>query len=41
MDVCAIQMPLDTPDQIRIRLETEAVLGIIALCDRGLIELVS
>jgi predicted nucleic acid-binding protein len=41
MDMCAIQRPLDTPDQVRIRLEAEAVLWLIALCDRGMIELIS
>ncbi len=41
LDVCAIQRPLDTPNQIRIALEAEAVLGILSLCDVGLIELVS
>jgi predicted nucleic acid-binding protein len=41
LDLCAIQRPLDTPDQIRIVLESEAVLGIITLCDRGQVELLS
>lgn len=41
LDVCAIQRPLDTPNQIRIALETEAVLGILMLCDAGKLELVS
>lgn len=41
LDVCAIQRPLDTPNQIRIALEAEAVLGILALCDAGRLELVS
>lgn len=41
LDVCAIQRPLDTPDQIRIVLEAEAVLGILALCESGQLELVS
>jgi predicted nucleic acid-binding protein len=41
LDICAIQRPLDTSKQIRIVLETEAVLGILALCDEGKIELVS
>ncbi len=41
LDVCAIQRPLDTPDQIRIVLEAEAVLGILALCEAGQVELVS
>lgn len=41
LDVCAIQRPLDTPDQIRVVLEAEAVLGIISLCETGQIEVVS
>jgi len=41
LDVCAIQRPLDTPGQVRVALEAEAVLGILSLCDSGLIELVS
>ena len=41
LDVCAIQRPLDTPEQIRIVLEAESVLGILALCDVGRLELVS
>ncbi len=41
LDLCAIQRPLDTPNQIRIVLESEAVLGIITFCDSGKIELLS
>ena len=41
LDLCAIQRPLDTPNQVRIVLEAEAVLGIITLCDSGQAELVS
>jgi predicted nucleic acid-binding protein len=41
LDSCAIQRPLDTPNQVRIALEAEAVLGILSLCDAGLVELVS
>ena len=41
LDLCVIQRPLDTPNQIRIALESEAVLGIIAFCDRGQAELLS
>lgn len=41
LDLCAIQRPLDTPNQVRIVLESEAVLGIIALCDTGQAELLS
>ncbi len=41
LDVCAIQRPLDTFDQIRIVLEAEAVLGILSLFERGILELLS
>lgn len=41
LDVCAIQRPLDTFDQIRIVLEAEAVLGLLALCESGQVELLS
>lgn len=42
LDLCAIQRPLDTPNQIRIVLESEAVLGIISLCDAaGRVELLT
>jgi predicted nucleic acid-binding protein len=41
LDLCAIQRPLDTPNQVRIALESEAVLGIISLCDVGQAELLS
>ena len=41
LDLCAIQRPLDTPNQVRITLESEAVLGIINFCDTGRAELLS
>lgn len=41
LDLCAIQRPLDTQNQVRIILESEAVLGIIAFCDAGQAELLS
>jgi predicted nucleic acid-binding protein len=41
LDLCAIQRPLDTSNQIRIVLESEAVLGIITFCDAGQAELLS
>lgn len=40
LDICAIQRPLDEQSQLRVRLETEAVLGVLAACASGLIELV-
>lgn len=41
LDTCSIHRPLDSKNQIRIILEADAVLGIIALCDSSEIELVS
>ena len=41
LDMCAIQRPLDIATQTRIVLESEAVLGLLARCDAGQIELVS
>jgi predicted nucleic acid-binding protein len=41
LDLCAIQRPLDTPNQVRIVLESDAVLGIIGFCDTGQVELLS
>lgn len=41
LDLCCIQRPLDDQAQLRIRVETEAVLGIIALCESGKVELLS
>lgn len=41
LDLCAIQRPLDTPNQTRIILESEAVLGIIAYCETGKVSLLS
>jgi hypothetical protein len=41
LDICAIQRPLDEQSQLRIRLETKAILGVLAACASGLIELVA
>ncbi len=41
LDNCAIQRPLDDKSQIRIALESEAVLGIISLFELKTIELLS
>ena len=41
LDVCAIQRPLDTPSHLRIAIEAEAILGVLALCERGQVEIVS
>src|SRR5436190_16956505 len=41
LDSCSIQRPLDTKSHVRILVEAEAVLGILALCETGELELVS
>jgi len=41
LDTCSIQRPLDTLSQTRLRLEAEAILGVLAQVKAGSIELVS
>jgi len=41
LDTCSLQRPLDNKAQLRILLEAEAVLGLLALCDSENIELLS
>jgi hypothetical protein len=41
LDMCCLQRPLDDKAQLRVRLEAEAVLGVIAFCESGQAELVS
>jgi predicted nucleic acid-binding protein len=41
LDMCTIQRPLDDKVQLRVLVETEAVLGIIAFCESGQAVLVS
>lgn len=41
LDTCSIQRPLDSRNQIRIALESEAVIAIIAMCEAGHLDLVS
>ena len=41
LDTCSLQRPLDSRTQIRISLEAEAVMGIIALLEEGRVELAS
>ena len=40
-DICAIQRPLDDYAQLRVRLEAEAVVALIQLCEEGLLDLVT
>jgi predicted nucleic acid-binding protein len=39
-DNCSLQRPLDDKSQVRIALEAEAILGIIAISQQGVIEIV-
>jgi len=39
--MCSIQRPLDTKAQVRNAVEAEAVLGVLALCESGQLDLVS
>lgn len=41
LDTCSIQRPLDTLSQTRLRLEAEAILGVLALVKVGNVELIS
>jgi len=39
--MCSLQRPLDTKTQIRVAVEAEAILNVIALWESGQLELVS
>lgn len=39
--MCSLQRPLDTRTHVRIAVEAEAILGILALCEIGQLELVA
>jgi predicted nucleic acid-binding protein len=41
LDMCSIQRPLDSKTQLRIAVEAEAILGIIALCESGQADLMA
>lgn len=41
LDTCCIQRPLDRLDQTRTRLEAEALLGVIAQINAGVVDLIS
>jgi predicted nucleic acid-binding protein len=41
LDNCCLQRPLDDRSQLRIALEAEAVLSILALCEAGTVDLIS
>ena len=39
--MCSVQRPLDTRSHVRISVEAEAILGLLALCEAGQLDLVS
>ena len=41
LDTCSLERPLDSKTQARIAVEAEAVLCVLALCEKGEIELLS
>ncbi|MGL6096160.1 MAG: PIN domain-containing protein [Fimbriiglobus sp.] len=41
LDVCCLQRPFDDQSQMRVRLEAEATIAFLSLCDAGGAELVS
>lgn len=41
LDMCSLQRPLDKQSQLRVVLETQAILGVLALCEAGLVELIA
>ncbi len=41
LDACSLQRPLDNKSQLRVALEAEAILGVLALCEAGQLDLIS
>ena len=41
LDTCSLQRPLDDRSQLRIRMEAEAILAILGLCETGALRMVS
>src|SRR5438093_49621 len=40
-DMCSLQRPLDDKTQLRVLLEAQAVLGVLALCESGKADIVA
>ena len=40
-DMCSLQRPLDDQTQLRVLVETQAVLGVLGLCESGAVELIA
>ena len=41
LDMCSIQRPLDSQDDVRVATEAQAVLGVLRLCESGQVTLVA
>jgi predicted nucleic acid-binding protein len=41
LDMCSLQRPLDDQAQLRVRLEAQAVLGVLALCESGKVDMIA
>jgi predicted nucleic acid-binding protein len=41
LDTCSLHRPLDNKGQVRIALEAEAILAILAMCEAGVAKLIS
>ncbi len=41
LDMCSLQRPFDDRNQLRVLVEAQAVLGVLALCDSGKVELLA
>ena len=40
-DMCSLQRPLDDKTQLRVLVEAQAVLGVLALCESGVVDLIA
>jgi hypothetical protein len=40
-DMCSLQRPLDDKGQLRVLVESQAILGVLALCESGKVDLIA
>ena len=41
VDMCSLQRPLDDKSQLRVLVEAQAILGVLALCESGKVDLIA
>src|SRR5260370_458995 len=41
LDMCSLQRPFDDKSQLRVLVEAQAVLGVLALCESGKVDLIA